>query len=103
HYDNKSHNVFCARVLAFADLLYNLQNVTNVDDRIEAIKNDGKGVESGLAELGAGRLFRAVNLPFVYVKPQQQKTMDYDVEYVRPEGRVGICEVKCKVQSTELT
>jgi hypothetical protein len=102
HNDNESHNLFCVRVLAFADLLYNLHNVENFDECVEAIKSNPKGLESGLAELGGGRFFRTVSLPFAYVKRKNKKTLDYDIEYVRPEGRVGICEVKCKVQSTVL-
>jgi hypothetical protein len=81
-----------------------LQRVTGFDDRIKSIKADEKtGIESGIAELIAGKFFRIAGAQFQYVvAPADSRGTNPDIEYVAGHNRVELCEVKCNLGTTQL-
>jgi hypothetical protein len=96
-----------SRTIEFGELIYNLHGVAGFDERISSIKKDEKtGIESGIAELIAGKFFKAVNVMFQYVVtkpiPGQNTPKNPDIEYVAGLNRLESCEVKCHLLSTEL-
>jgi hypothetical protein len=98
---------YMARVTELGELIYNLHGVTGFDERIEAIKAEEKtGIESGIAELIAGKFFRISGVMFEYVVTKAQPGRDTpknpDIEYVAGVGRFESAEVKCNLQTTEL-
>jgi hypothetical protein len=102
------HNRFFSRVVELGELIYNLHTVENFADRLERIRQpDGRGVESGIAELAAGKFFRAHAVMFRFMEESQErdrvKGQEYDIEYATTDGRLGRCEVKCKLQAGDLT
>ena len=64
------------------------------------------GIESGIAELIAGKFFKMTGILFQYViaekRPDGTTPKNPDIEYVAGSGRVEACEVKCNLQSTDL-
>jgi hypothetical protein len=97
---------YMARATEFGELIYNLQGVGGFDERIASIRTDVHGIESGIAELFAGKFFRMANVLFQYVvvkKQQGENTpKNPDIEYVAGLCRWEACEVKCNIQKTEL-
>lgn len=94
-------------VVEFGDLIYNLHDVGGFDQRIESIRTDDKkGVESGIAELIAGKFFRMADVMFQYVTietvPGKPTPKNPDIEYVAGPNRLESCEVKCNLLSTDL-
>jgi hypothetical protein len=95
------------RTIEFGELIYNLHDVAGFDERINKIKSDEEtGIESGIAELIAGKFFKAVKVMFHYVVtkriPGQNTPKNPDIEYVAGVNRYELCEVKCHLVSTEL-
>ena len=96
-----------SRTVEFGELIFNLHRVGGFDERIEIIKADEKtGVESGIAELIAGKFFKAVDVMFQYVVaqaiPGENTAKNPDIEYVAGLDRYEFCEVKCHLLTTEL-
>jgi hypothetical protein len=50
-----------------------------------------------------GRFFRQLGIEFRYRPPKGQKQEDYDIDYVRTDGKPGRCEVKSKAQDAVLS
>ena len=63
-------------------------------------------MESGIAELIAGKFLKIANVGFQYVIVKtaagQNTPKNPDIEYVAGTNRVECCEVKCNLQSTDL-
>jgi hypothetical protein len=94
---------FVARIGFLADLIYNLQAVENFEERLKHVRcANGDGIEAGIVELAAGRFFKSNDILFRFVKESGVKGQDYDIEYVTTDGRLGRCEVECKLQSKDL-
>lgn len=95
-----------SRVTEFGELIYNLHGVPGFDERIRLIGADKGGVESGIAELIAGKFFKMADVIFQYVtveaKPGEEKPKNPDIEYAAGSNRLESCEVKCNLLSTEL-
>lgn len=97
-----------SRVIEFGELIYNLHDVGGFDGRIESMRTDDKkGVESGIAELIAGKFLKMADVMFQYVtaeaKPGEDTPKNPDIEYVAGFNRWEACEVKCNLLSTELS
>jgi hypothetical protein len=98
---------YMSRVTELGELILNLHGVGGFDERINSIRTDEKsGIESGIAELIAGRLFKVAGVFFQYVVAPRQAhgntPTNPDIEYVAGANRVEVCEVKCNLQSTDL-
>jgi hypothetical protein len=92
------------RVCQLAELVHNLDRVENFDLRIEAINNAKQdGIEAEIVGLIAGSMLKRRGVLFRFVKETGTKQLDYDIEYVRLDGKVGHCETKCKLPATALT
>lgn len=99
---------YMARVTELGELIYNLHQVAGFEERLNTIRNDEKtGIESGIAELIAGKFFKLTNVLFQFVvvekQPGQDTPTNPDIEYVAGYERVECCEVKCNLQSTDLS
>jgi hypothetical protein len=90
-----------ARIVALAELLFNLQAVPNAFDRFERAKRSD--LEITMAELEAARLLALNNVRFGFVVERGSRYTDYDLEVQLRADRVLCCETKCKVGSTPLT
>ncbi len=97
---------FMMRATELGELIYNLHDVPGFRERIDSIRADDKnGVESGIAELIAGRFFRLAGVRFRYItaKPENGKNpTSPDIEYEPRPNHTELCEVKCNLQSTDL-
>ena len=89
------------RTLRIAELLFNLQNVEGIDARLEDLRLGGR--ESTFAELEAGAFLRRRAVPFRYINPSGTKGADYDAEIPLPEKIKVNCEMKSKIEGTDLS
>lgn len=86
------------RVRRLAERIFNLQNIENIEDIIEKVKEGN--LTSRFAELEAGTLFYRREIPFEFVKPVGKKGLDFDIRILTKQ-RVN-CEVKHRIESTPL-
>jgi hypothetical protein len=98
---------YMSRATELGELIFNLHGVGGFDERISSIMTDQRsGIESGIAELIAGKFFKVAGVFFQYVVAQRQADgntpTNPDIEYVAGTNRVEFCEVKCNLQSTDL-
>ncbi len=83
------------RIRRLAERIYNLQNIKNLEDVIENIKN-GELV-SRFAELEGATHFYRCQVPFVFVVPKGKKGEDFDIKVLTsPEIN---CEIKNKLEN----
>jgi hypothetical protein len=101
--DEDGYNRFMMRKMELGELLFNLRKVTAFEDRLDVIRNDQRGIEAGISELMGGRFFKCHGIMFHFLPSKGRKQEDYDIEYVRTDGRLGRCEVKSKLQGTEFS
>jgi len=101
--DEDGYNRFMMRKMELGELLLNLHNVTAFDERLDAIRNDQRGIEAGISELIGGRFFKCHDIMFHFLPPKGRKQEDYDIEYVRTDGKLGRCEIKSKLQGTQFS
>ena len=85
------------RVVDFAELLWNLETVPGFDLCLERLKS--ADIESTYAELDLGRMLYCGDVDFRFVRPQQIKGADYDIEISFPDWTV-CADAKCKIEST---
>ena len=89
------------RAIRLAEILFNLQAVEGIDGRVSAL-SDGP-VEDTYAELEAGHYLRRRGVSFQFVTASGKRGLDYDGEILLPDGTKVNCEMKCKVESTQLS
>jgi|ERR1035437_758519 hypothetical protein len=87
------------RVSRFAERIYNLRRVPNIEIIIQDII-DGNLV-SRFAEIEVGSHLHGRGIKFEFVIPSGQKGKDYDIQIVEPL-KIN-CEVKHKIESTNLS
>lgn len=87
-----------ARVVALAELIFNLQSVEGARNRFHRLKNDS--LETVIADLEAVRLLALSEIRFRFVREQQKKGKDYDIEITLEDRDTICCESKCKVEAT---
>jgi hypothetical protein len=85
------------RVVALAEMLFNLLHVEGIEQRIEGLRE--ADIESALGELEGARLLYVTAIPFRFVRPSGTKGRDFDVEAVVGAHTVA-CEMKAKVEGT---
>src|SRR5450631_1121000 len=89
------------RMVDFAELLFNLQNVEGFDDCIDRIRQGI--IEPTYAELDLGRMLYLSEIEFRFVKPQGKKENDYDIEITLPDWPRICADAKCKLETTDFT
>jgi len=89
------------RVADLGEVLLNLQGVEGIDTCLDCMKHND--IESAYAELDLGRMLYISGINFRYVKPQQKKGLDYDVEIILDDGGVVCADAKCKIETTEFS
>ena len=89
------------RTLRIAELLFNLQCVAGIDGRLDALRRGN--VEAIYTELEVGKFLLRQAVSFKYVDEVGVKGLDYDGQiFLHNNERVN-CEMKCKIESTELS
>lgn len=91
--------VWQTRICFFAERMYNLRETKNFDLIVKEILNGNLVSRYAEIEIGAHLLRRGIN--FEFVEPTGEKTKDYDLKIVN-EIEIN-CEVKHKIESTELS
>jgi hypothetical protein len=89
------------KIVDFAELLYNLQDIPGFYVCIDRIRRGT--LEPTYAELDLGRMLYCGGVEFRFVEPQQQKGLDYDIEIRLPDGVLVCADAKCKVDSTDFS
>lgn len=88
------------RVISLAEMIFNFQAVEGVEERVKIILSAGD-VESTVAELEGAKLLYRGGLVFRFVSPSGPRGSNYDVEIDLPGMEVP-CEMKCKLEATDL-
>lgn len=88
------------RTLRIAELLFNLQDVEGIDARLEELRSGN--VEPTYSELEAGAFLLQRAVRFRYIKSSGTKGADYDAEIPLADAAKVNCEMKCKVEGTDL-
>ncbi len=86
------------KIVDFAELLFNLQNIEGVDICLDRMRQGN--IEGTYAELDFGRMLYLANLNFRYVEPSGVLGTDYDIEIILPDGMVVCADAKCKIETT---
>jgi hypothetical protein len=86
------------KIADLGEVLLNLQEIDGIDLPLGKMRNGE--IEAGYAELDLGRMLYASGVTFRYVKPQQKRGLDYDVEITLPDGCVVCADAKCKIETT---
>jgi hypothetical protein len=89
------------RMVDFAELLFNLQNVGGFDDCIDRIRQGI--IEPTYAELDLGRMLYLSEIEFRFVKTQGKRENDYDIEITLPDWPRICADAKCKLETTDFT
>ena len=88
-------------LVAFGEMIFNLQDVPGFDGRLERVVQ--ADLESAVAELEAARLLAMSNVQFRFVRESGNWQEDYDIELDLPSGDPAACETKSKRESTPLS
>lgn len=88
------------RATRVAELLFNMQNIVGIDERVEELRIGH--VESTVSELEAGAFLIKRGAAFRYVTPSGKKGTDYDGEITLPDNTIFYCEMKCKIEATKI-
>jgi hypothetical protein len=89
------------RTVRIAELLFNQQSVDGIDGRLADLQA-GK-IEATYAELEAASFLLRRGVPFKYVDETYVRGLDYDGQVLLSSGQPVNCEMKCKIESTELS
>lgn len=88
------------RLMETAELLFNFQDISGVENLVERIKKDS--IEACVAELQSAKLLYFNDTPFYFNSPSNQKGLDYNV-VATTQGFEIPCEIKCKIESTNFS
>lgn len=94
---------FFTRKVELGELVLNLHNVKGFSERAKEIGDDPRAIGTKIGELMGGRFFLQNNIPFSFRPPAGIGEQDFDIEYVRTDGKLGRCEVKSKEHDTGFT
>lgn len=87
------------RLAQLAELIFNLQDVDGIGERIEKIKQGT--LESFYGELECAAQIKKANLIFHFVIPSGNKGMDYDIEIMLPSGNKLNCEMEVTTEEKD--
>jgi hypothetical protein len=89
-----------ARILDFAEMLFNLQHIEGFDGRVDQMR--AGQVEATFAEFDFARFLYIHDVAFKFVKPVGAKGKDYDVGIEYSDGREACADAKCRLEDTEV-
>jgi hypothetical protein len=89
-----------ARMLDFAETLFNLQNVEGFDERVEQMRTSE--VEAAFAEFDFARFLYIHDIDFKFVVPSGVKGSDYDFRIIYDDDRTACADAKCRLEATEM-
>jgi hypothetical protein len=89
-----------ARLLDFAETLFNLQHVSGFDDRVAHMRTSD--AEAALAELDLGRFLYIHGIDFRFVVPTGQRGRDYDCAVTYADHRTACADAKCRTEASEI-
>ena len=89
------------RTIRLAELLFNLQHVPGIYERVELLR--AGQLESVYSDLEDGSFLYRRGVPFEYVTPTGMRGFDYDARIVLQGGAFMPVEMKCNIESTDLT
>jgi hypothetical protein len=99
--DEIQSQISAFRIVDLAEILLNLQGIPGLEICLERMRREQ--IEATYAELDFGRMLYLSGINFRYVRPQQTKGRDYDIEIVLADGRVVCADAKCKIDTTEFS
>jgi len=88
------------RVILLAELLFNLQEIKGVEQRVESIQTGN--LESTFAELECASHIKQAGLNFSFVMTSGVKGQDFDIDIILSSGKRVHCELKAKAEQHEL-
>jgi hypothetical protein len=94
-------NIVMHRVRDLAELAINLMSVRGVESPLEQIANGE--IESGYAELEAGKLLLRREIPFRFIWPSGVAGESFDLEITFPNGRLVCADTKCKIETSDFS
>jgi hypothetical protein len=89
------------KIADLGEVLLNLQAIEGFGICVDKMRRGD--IESSYAELDLGRMLYASGINFRFVRPQQVKGLDYDVEIILHDGCVVCADAKCKINTTEFS
>jgi hypothetical protein len=94
--DGEETQMSTFKAVDFAELLWNLETIPG----LERLKS--ADIQSTCAELDLGRMLYCGDVDFRFVRPQQIKGADYDIEIELANWTV-CADAKCKIESTDFS
>lgn len=89
------------RVTTLAEIVFNLQGIEGLKERI--IRMHNHDLEATLGELECAALLAVPEFNFRFVTPTGVKGKDYDGEIVTSASRIVCCEIKARSEQTNPT
>jgi hypothetical protein len=99
NFSDDDHQVQLFKAVDLAELLFNLQHVTNFRSCADRLARGD--IESALAELDIARMLYINCQKFWFVEPTGHIGWDYDFEVLYPSGAIACLEVKCNLERQE--
>ncbi len=99
--DRVQSQISTFKIVDLAEILLNLQTIPELKICLDRIRRGA--IEPTYAELDLGRMLYVSGINFRYVKPQQTKGQDYDIEIVLADGCVVCADAKCKIEATSFS
>jgi len=91
-------NIVMHRVRHLAEMVLNLTCIKGVESPFEQIANGE--IESGCAELEAGKLLYMRKIPFRFIWPSGVGGESFDLEIRFLNGKLVCADTKCKIETT---
>jgi hypothetical protein len=98
---HEGNNIVMHRVRDLAELVVNLLPVRGVESPLEQIANGE--LESGYAELEAGKLLLMHKIPFRFIWPSGVRGESFDLEISFPNGKLVCADTKCKTETGDFS
>jgi hypothetical protein len=89
-----------ARILDFAEMLFNLQHIDGYDERVDQMRTGD--IESAIAEFDFARFLYLHDIAFRFVVPVGEKGKDFDFAMHYRDGREACADAKCRLEATEV-
>ena len=99
--DSQDHDeqfLHMERVTNLAEIIFNLQGIEGLKQRITIMNNHD--MESALGEFECAALLSSPEFKFRFINPSGVKGQDYEGEIVSSAGRLICCEMKSKSELT---
>jgi len=89
------------RIVQLAELIFNLQDIDGVDERVAAIKEGN--LEPTCGELECAAQIMKANLSFCFVKRSMSRGKDFDIVITLDSGAKLNCELKVTTEEKDLS